>query len=338
MTVLLIASDVPGAGKTAVAAGLALALQRAGHNAAVCKPLSSAGAADPDAVYYAAHFGGDVAVASADDDSGDDDSGMDDAANAVRALSGRADPILVEVANPAAGSGLASGLLAGLAEGLEARIIAVIDYRSDLTATALAAAASALGNRLAGVIINRVPRYRASAAQSILDEAAATSIPLLAALPERREMLSVSLNELSRHLNGRWERQPSDAEVWIDRFLIGGNMMDSGVGYFGRHQHQAVIARAERPDIQMASLTGNTRCLILTGGGRPTEYIRVEAAKHDVSILLVDDGTVATADAIGGLPGAAAPHCRHKAELMADALSASLDVTGLLQSSQSVPN
>ena len=327
MTVLLIASDVPGAGKTAVAAGLALALQRAGHNAAICKPLSPAGAADPDAVYYAAHFGGGAAVASADDDSV-----MDDAANAVRALPGSADPILVEVANPAAVSGLASGLLDGLAARLEARIIAVMDYRSDLTATALAAATSALGDRLAGVIINRVPRYRDAAAQSILDAAVAAGIPVLAALPERREMLSVSLNELSRHLNGRWERQPSDAEVWVDRFLIGGNMMDSGVGYFGRHQHQAVITRAERPDIQMASLTGNTRCLILTGGGRPTEYIRVEAAKHDVPILLVDGGTVATADAIGGLPAAAVPHCRHKAELMADALAASLDLSGLLQS------
>lgn len=326
MTALLIASDVPAAGKTAVAAGLATVLQRAGHAAAVCKPLSSAGPADPDAVYYAAHFRGSLAVASADDDSG-----MNDAANAVRALSAGADPILVEIANPAAGSGLSSGLLTGLAEQLAARVIAVIDYRNDLTATVLAASVSALGNRLAGIIINRVPRYRAATAQAILDAAVAAGIPALAALPECRAMLSVSLAELSRHLNGRWESPPSDAAVWVDHFLIGGNMMDSGVGYFGRHQHQAVITRAERPDIQMASLTGNTRCLILTGGGRPTEYIRVEAAKHDVPILLVDDDTTAAAAAIGGLPETAVPHCRHKADLMADALAARLDVASLLQ-------
>lgn len=326
MTVLLIASDVPAAGKTAVAAGLATALQRAGHRPAACKPLSPAGAADPDALYYAAHFRGGVAVSSTDDDSG-----ITDAANAVRALSAEAaDPILVEVANPAVGSGLSSGLLAGLAERLAARVIAIVDWRSDLTATALAGAASPLGDRLAGIIINRVPPYRTAAAQSVLDAAAAAGIPALAALPERREMLSVTLNELSRHLNGRWERQPSDAEAWVDHFLIGGNMMDSGVGYFGRHQRQAVITRAARPDIQMASLTENTRCLILTGGGRPTEYIRVEADKHDIPILLVDDDTIAAADAIGGLPDAAVPHCRHKAELMADALAARLDAAALL--------
>ena len=326
MTVLLIASDVPAAGKTAVAAGLATALQRAGRHPAVCKPLSPAGAADPDALYYAAHFRGGVAVASTDDDSG-----INDAANAVRALSSdAADPILVEVANPAVGSGLSSGLLNGLAARLAARVIAIVDWRSDLTVTVLSAAASALGSRLAGIVINRVPPYRTAAAQSVLDAAAAAGVPALAALPEQREMLSVTLNELSRHLNGRWERQPSDAESWVDRFLIGGNMMDSGAGYFGRHQHQAVITRAARPDIQMASLTGNTRCLILTGGGRPTEYIRVEANKHDIPILLVDDGTIATADAIGGLSDAAVPHCRHKAELMADALAARLDAAALL--------
>ena len=325
MTVLLIASDVPAAGKTAVAAGLATALQRAGRHPAVCKPLSPAGATDPDALYYAAHFRGGVAVASTDDDSG-----INDAANAVRSLSDDSDPILVEVANPAVGSGLSSGLLNGLAARLAARVIAIVDWRSDLTVTVLSAAASALGSRLAGIVINRVPPYRTAAAQSVLDAAAAAGVPALAALPEQRAMLSVTLNELSRHLNGRWERQPSDAESWVDRFLIGGNMMDSGAGYFGRHQHQAVITRAARPDIQMASLTGNTRCLILTGGGRPTEYIRVEANKHDIPILLVDDGTIATADAIGGLSDAAVPHCRHKAELMADALAARLDAAALL--------
>ena len=325
MTVLLIASDVPAAGKTAVAAGIATAWQAAGRSVAVCKPLSSAGTADPDAVYYAAHFGGSAAVASTDDAGG-----LDAAANDVRALSGSADHILVEVANPAVGSGLSSGLLTGLMDRLAARVIAVVDYRQDLTAAELVGTAGTLGDKLAGVIINRVPRYRIAAAQAIVDDAAAAGVPALAALPEQREMLAVSLDELSRHLNGRWEQAPSDAEVWVDRFLIGGNMMDSGAGYFGRHQQQAVITRAERPDIQMASLTGNTRCLILTGGGRPTEYIRVEAAKHDVPILLVDGSTTATADAIGGLPEAAVPHRRHKAELMADALSARIDWAGLM--------
>ena len=38
--------------------------------------------------------------------------------------------------------------------------------------------------------------------------------------------------------------------------------MDSGPSYFGRYQNQAVITRAERPDIQMASLMCDTKCLV----------------------------------------------------------------------------
>ena len=145
-------------------------------------------------------------------------------------------------------------------------------------------------------------------------------------------MLGLTMTQLAQGLGGRWELEPQDGDAWVDRFLIGGNIMDSGAGYFGRHSRQAVIARAERPDIQMASLmqNGHTRCLVLTGGARPAEYIRVEAAKHNVPVLLVDGGTVATADAVGRLLPAATAHHIDKAERMADLLAERVDLAALL--------
>ena len=143
-------------------------------------------------------------------------------------------------------------------------------------------------------------------------------------------MLSITMDQLAQQLDGRWELKPSDNQAWVDRFLIGGNIMDSGAGYFGRYSHQAVITRAERPDIQMACLMQNTRCLVLTGGARPTEYIRVEAAKRGVPVLLVDGGTVATADSIGVLATTAVPHNWHKAERMADLLAEHSDLAAIL--------
>jgi BioD-like phosphotransacetylase family protein len=191
-------------------------------------------------------------------------------------------------------------------------------------------AVATLGDRLAGVIVNQTPRYRSQRAAGVLAELATVGVPTMGALPEDRPMLSLNLEQLEANLGGRWELAPTDGDVWIDRFLIGGNIMDSGEGYFGRHQHQAVITRAERPDIQLACLMQDTRCLVLTGGARPTEYIRVEALKRDVPVLLVDENTVATADAIGGLVGAAVPHSPHKARVMADSLTQRIDVAGLL--------
>ena len=325
MAILLVASQQPGAGKTAIAAGLATLIARAGAAASVCKPLSPAGCADPDAVYFAGNFRGGIAVTSAEDAAG-----LDAAANAVRSLTGISEHVLVEVANPVSGSGAASSLTRGLAERLSAKVVTVFGYDADLSAVSISSSVATLGDRLAGVIVNQTPRYRTQQVGDILAEVAAAAVPVIAALPEDRPMLSLTMTQLAQELDGRWELEPADADEWVDRFLIGGNIMDSGAGYFGRYSHQAVITRAERPDIQMASLMQDTRCLVLTGGSRPTEYIRVEARKRDVPVLLVDRGTVATADAVGGLLDVAVPHQTHKAERMADLLEGCVDLATLL--------
>ncbi len=325
MSVLLVASQRPGAGKTAIAAGLATLIARAGSPVSVCKPLSPAGRVDPDAAYFAANFRGGVAVAS-----GDDDAGLDAAASAVRSLTGISEHVIVEVANPASGSGVASPLTLGLAERLSGRVVAVFGYDADLSAVSISSSVATLGDRLAGIIVNQTPRYRTQQVSDTLVEIAAAGVPVIAALPEDRPMLSLTMTQLAEELDGRWELEPADGDEWVDRFLIGGNIMDSGAGYFGRYSHQAVITRAERPDIQMASLMQDTRCLVLTGGARPTEYIRVEARKREVPVLLVDQDTVATADAVGGLLDVAVPHQPHKAERMADLLEGRVDLAELL--------
>lgn len=325
MSVLLVASHQPGAGKTSVATGLATLIAQSGARVSVCKPMSPAGLTDPDAIYFAQNFRGGIAVASSDDDAG-----MDAAASAVRSLTGISEHVIVEVANPATGSGAASPIVSGLAQRLSARAVAAFGYEADTSAVNVSGAVATLGSRLAGVVLNQTPRYRAQRAESLLSELATAGVPAIGALPEDRAMLSLSLDQLETNLGGRWELEPEDGDVWIDRFLIGGNIMDSGAGYFGRYGHQAVITRAERPDIQMASLMQDTRCLVLTGGSRPTEYIRVEATKRNVPMLLVDQGTVATADAVGGLMSAIVPHARHKAERMAKLLDGLVDIEQLL--------
>ena len=326
MTTFLVASHTSGAGKTSIAAGLTALIARTGASVSACKPLSPAGRTDPDARYFAQHFRGGVAVAS-----GDDPESIDAAASAVRSLAGISDHTVVEIANPDSGSGIDSPVTAGLVERLSARVIAVFEYDAALSAVLMTSSVAPLGDALAGMFINQTPRYRVASAGRLLDELVAAGIPTVAALPEDRPMLSLTMDQLERQLGGRWELEPSDTNAWVDRFLIGGNIMDSGAGYFGRFSHQAVITRAERPDIQMASLMQDTRCLVLTGGSRPTEYIRVEASKRNVPVLLVDTGTVATADAIGDLLGAVVPYHAHKAERIADLLADRIEVSDLIR-------
>ena len=145
-------------------------------------------------------------------------------------------------------------------------------------------------------------------------------------------MLSVTVRQIAGHLQGRWVQEPENVDAPVDHFLIGGNIMDSGPNYFGRYSAQAVITRAERPDIQLASLECHTRCLVLTGGGEPTEYIRVEAGKRGVPLISVPTDTMTTAEALNGILGLSLPHTSAKAERFAHLMEQHLDLPAVLAS------
>ena len=169
------------------------------------------------------------------------------------------------------------------------------------------------GNGVSGIVINNVGRHRGTEVEiRLVTPLRSRGLPVLGAIPEDREMLSLTLEQVADFLEGEWVQEPEDPQLWVDRFLIGGNIMDSGPNYFGRYAHQAVITRAQRPDIQMASLMCDTRFLVLTGGEEPTEYIRVEAQKRDASLLVVEGGTLEVAEHLGSLLALANPYSDHK--------------------------
>ena len=158
-----------------------------------------------------------------------------------------------------------------------------------------------------------------SAQGSVARSLAAQSVPV-AVIPESRQMLSVTVEQLAEHLGGQWVLDPVNTDAPVDHFIIGGNIMDSGPTYFGRHANQAVITRVERPDIQMASMGKNTNCLVLTGPGEPNEYIKAEALERDVPLIQVRSNTLDTVESLVGLLEKAdartAAKARHFAKLL----------------------
>jgi BioD-like phosphotransacetylase family protein len=144
-------------------------------------------------------------------------------------------------------------------------------------------------------------------------------------------MLTVTVGQLAEHLGGEWVLDPVNADAPIERFMIGGNIMDEGPTYFGRYANQAVITRVERPDIQMASMCDKTCCLVLTGPGDPSDYIKSEALKRDVPLIQVRTNTLDTADALAGLLDKADAHTAAKADHFAGLLGTYLGAEGLEQ-------
>ena len=283
-------------GKTSLAVGLLARLRDAGRTAAYVKPFSPTPDADADHAFASGALADALGIAVGPAPSPPSAS-VAEAAAAIAELRRQHETVIVEAADGAPA--------AELADAADARVLEVRAYPPGN--------AVLWGVRLAGLVVNAVPAYKQEAAQAAAPDAVV--------IPESRVMLAPTVAQIAEHLDAVWMLEPVNADAPVERFLIGGNIMDHGPTYFGRYANQAVIARAQRPDILMAGMVPQTRCLLLTGPGQPSEYVKAEARERDIPLLQVSTSTIDTADALDRLIDAATPHSlaktRHYATLLA---------------------
>ncbi|MBM3934856.1 MAG: hypothetical protein FJ319_11255 [SAR202 cluster bacterium] len=87
----------------------------------------------------------------------------------------------------------------------------------------------------------------------------------------------------------------------VEHFMVGGMGLDWGVLYFGIRENKAVIVRGDRPDVQMAALATPTSCLIATNALKPLDYVMNEADATETPVFVVETDTKETMAAVGGL-------------------------------------
>lgn len=340
MAILQISANRSGAGKTSLAAALLLHLASEGQRVAYYKPFSPAGEDDLDAEFLSQHLTAESASSPAPSTSPlptmlaagatPEEPLLAAARSHAAHLESRSDLVLVEGPDLADPQGEPWTLALALSSALESRVLLLFWYTKDLTAAMIADACKPFGGRLAGVIINGVTAYRTrDAADGLAAELRAHGVPILGTVSEDRAMLGVSVQQIADYLGGRWVQEPENTDAHVERLLIGGNIMDAGPTYFGRYPNQAVVTRAARPDIQMASLTSDIVCLVLTGGDEPAEYVKAEAMQRGVPMILVDGSTMETAEALGGLLDIATARTEHKIRRFLYLLQRGVDLEAL---------
>ena len=297
-------------GKTSLAAGLLACARDVDRSAAYAKPFSSSADADADHAFAAGVLAETLGI-TVGPAPRPLSAGVDDAGRAIAELRRQHETVIIEAAD--------GSPAADLAEATEARVLEVHAYAPERDWAAMAdRAAGRWGNRLACVVVNAVPPYRGEAVAASAAESSATVDAVL--IPESRVMLAPTVAQIADHLEAVWTLEPVNADAPVERFLIGGNIMDNGPTYYGRYANQAVITRTQRPDIQLASMLPQTRCLVLTGPGEPIEYVKAEARERDIPLLQVFASTIETADALDRLIDAVTPHSlakvRHYAALL----------------------
>ncbi len=312
MPVIFITSDTSGAGKTALASALGLSLTASGRKSTYFKPFSPTPSDDNDTAFVSEQVL--EGQGSSPVSGGGDADSVKKAAEKARELSNGSDIVLVEgptLSGADSDGELASSLIGSLGGGS----ILVAAYRSGMTADDIARSTSALGNSLLGVVINMVTQYKRDYVQSQIAPALESQgIKTLAVIPEDRTLLAPTVAQIGSHLAGEFVVGDPDRDDLIERVLIGGNILDWGETYFGRHENKAVIVRGDRPDIQMAALNTSTACLVLTGGHDMNQYIQLQADSQDVPVLVLESDTLTAARAMEEVSGSSSVHHVAKAQ------------------------
>ncbi len=293
---LLVVSAGRGEGKTSVAATLAHRAAAAGRSAAAIKPFGAGGEVGPgsDALIFERLVGttaGNWPAALAGGDL--PESELNAAAEAVASLG--SDSVAVE-----ASSELAPRDCARLAEVLEAKVLVVARHRHGMSAADVLERTGPYGDRVAGVLLNCRGTYMGTEAASLTEEVEAAGTRVLGTIPEDRRLLGVAVRQIAAHLGGRFLLgEDQGADELVEHFLVGGWMMDEGSRYFETRTDKAVVIRGDRPDLQMSALSTPTKALVLTSGIEPIEYVLYEAQEEETCLVVVDQDTISTMEALG---------------------------------------
>jgi BioD-like phosphotransacetylase family protein len=156
-----------------------------------------------------------------------------------------------------------------------------------------------LGERLLGVVFNRIPEdeivFIESVAIPFLKE---RSIPVLGVLPDRPPLAAIGVGELVTTLNAEVLVGEDKVNELVETLTVGAMTAESALSRFRRYQNKAVITGGDRTDIQLAALQTSTICLILTGNLHPSSSVLKRAEEVGVAVLLVSDNTLETVEAI----------------------------------------
>jgi BioD-like phosphotransacetylase family protein len=291
---LYITSVEDKAGKTTIGAGLGRWLRDSGKKVAFFKPVVGQGdsvateAVEPDAVFMKELLG------------------LDEPAESMSPVI--ADWNQLSGAFKEAYAKIASGRDVVISEGpcelsilgaLEARVIAVESYSASAPQVKYIDHYQGLGKHLLGIVYNAVPAGKLKQVRDeVIRQLEGSGIEVLGVLPEDRALLTLTVGELVRCIQGKMLNSGGQSAELIDSIMIGAMTVDSGPTYFGRKKNKAVLIRSNRPDMQLAALETATRCLILCGDTPPIPAVLYGAEVKNVPIILTETDVATTMDNI----------------------------------------
>lgn len=191
-----------------------------------------------------------------------------------------------------------------LADELDAHVVIVACLGEDV-----AGSAGDYGTRLAGVVWNKVPRYRQYDLRDACAAIREAGVECLGFVSEDRGLAAPSISEIETHLEVDTVIDTRDGDPLIETFLVGGLVLDWGPTYFESEPSTCVVVRAGRPDVQLSALQSeSTRAILMTGGGKAIDYVFYEARTRGIPLLSTEASTEDVMASLDDLPKPAFSH------------------------------
>ncbi|MGB9711671.1 MAG: phosphotransacetylase family protein [Dissulfurimicrobium sp.] len=183
---------------------------------------------------------------------------------------------------------------------LSARSLVVVPFETEMQVLDdLITAQIRLGDSMVGAVINRVNVSKIETVHGLIRPyLEKRGIAVLGVLPKEKLLTAASVEEFLEGLGGDVLCAKKRLDELVENIMIGAMSFESALRFFRRKRNKAVITGGDRPDIQLAALETSTKCLILTGGLRPSPMIIGKAEEAGVPVILTNLDTMGAIEVI----------------------------------------
>lgn len=327
MVALYVVSAEGAVGKTTLCAGVGKYLVGEGKQVSFLKPVIAERRSDSDrdASFMKQVLGLSEPVDSLCPVMGKGDRLADRIREAYVEVSQHKDVVIVEGECGQRPDDEASQAAYEIARALKAKVLIVAGY-SGQAAGNFIDSYKGFGDNLLGIVLNKVPKSRLKrVSEEIAAQFSQEGIAVLGVLPEDRALFTLTVGELAESIKGEILNNTEKSVELVENLMVGAMTADSGLDYFGRKANKAVVARSDRPDVQMAALETSTRCLVLSGGTPPIDYVRDKATEKAIPVVLTGSDTDAVVRSIEEALGKTRFHQEKKLAKLAEIMGKQLD-------------
>jgi hypothetical protein len=176
------------------------------------------------------------------------------------------------------------------------------------------------GVELRGVVLNRCVK---SPERKLLEK---RGIKVLGEVPEMPELRTFRVSEISDRMDAKVIAGEKGMGNIVENMLVGAMSTQTAVRYMRRSKRKAVITGGDRAEIQLAALSTDTSCMIVTGGLRPSRMVLSRADELGVPVLMTNEDTLHVTEAIEHLIARIDPSDKEKIEIVRKTVRRNVDL------------